>query len=775
MPLSDQARIAAERDRPRIVALWQALCALKSTVSFMNTGAHPDDEISAMLAVLRFRDGIDTSYACSTRGEGGQNDIGTETEFALGTLRTAEMEAACDRLDLRMYWLSQGPDDTIFDFGFSKSGDETLAKWGRDRTLSRFVDIIRTERPDIICPTFLDVPGQHGHHRAMTQAAHEVIDLAANPDFAGSALPVWQVKKMYLPAWSGAGQAYDDDLPPPPATITISGSGKDPVTGWRFARIGQQSRMMHATQAMGRWVPQGEETDFPLHLARSNVAGPDEGFASGLPQTLRDLDAPGLAAVQDACDAALAAFPDAAAVLRNASKALMDLRRATETCPADIRHKLTRKDEQLSRVIQLAAGVDARAFLHDDILHPGDSTTWTGEFSADTGVLDLTPRVPGGWSAQDGSITLDTNTAISDPYPSTYLPNQPNAPCIDVAWTVHGVTAAASVPFEVPPVVLPQRSAALQPDADIINLAQSDRSVVIGVSDIAPTGATPELRVPDGWTVQNSEGGFVVSAPADVSPGLYDLALTLDGQDASSLRHIRRAHIAPRALVRPAKAQVRVIDAALPAGQVGYIGGGNDRVCLWLEHMGVKVTDLSGADLTDAVLARCDTLVIGIFSMKFRPGLAEAMPRIHDWVRAGGTLITLYHRPWDNWDPDTTAPFRLEIGQPSLRWRVTDEDAAITVLAPDHALLNHPNQISDADWAGWHKERGLYFAKSWDPAYTPLIAMNDPGEAPLKGALLVADVGQGRHVHTSLILHHQMEKLTAGAFRLMANLLAKRN
>jgi hypothetical protein len=650
-----------------------------------------------------------------------------------------------------------------------------MGKWDRDRTLARFVDILRTEKPDIICPTFLDIPGQHGHHRAMTEAAHLVMDLCADPTYQDSTLPPWQVSKLYLPAWSGAGQAYDDDLPPPSATITIPASGKDPVTGWSFAHIGQQSRALHATQAMGRWVPAGEETDFPLHLAYSCVAGPDHGLASGLAQTLRDLDVPGLSVVQDACDAALAAFPDTAAVLEHACEALRALRLAAKACPPEIAHKLARKEEQLARVIQLAAGVDVRVALQEDVLHPGDSTTLVSEATSDFGEVTLSPRLPQGWLVKGAAVTLDADVAISDPYPAVYLPGQAFGPGVDVAVTIDGLAATIGVPFEVPPVVLPQRSAAMSPETEVINLAHDRRFVVINVGDIAPTSAQLGLQVPDGWTVHERQGGLTVAAPDDVSPGLYDLVLMLDGQEASSVRHIRRDHIAPRVLVRPAITQVRVVDVALPDVQVGYIGGGNDRVGAWLDRIGVAVTDLSDIALTDAALGACDTLVVGIFAMKFRPGLAAAMPRIHDWVRAGGTLVTLYHRPWDNWDPDTTAPYRLEIGQPSLRWRVTDEAAAVTVLAPDHALLHQPNRIGEADWADWDKERGLYFAKDWDAAYTPLIAMNDAGETPLKGALLAADVGRGRHVHTALILHHQMGKLTPGAFRLMANLLAKRN
>ena len=126
--------------------------SFESVVRFMNTGAHPDDETSAMLAALAIRDGINLSFACSTRGEGGQNDIGTESGADLGALRSREMERACAVLSMRMYWLSEIADDSIIDFGFSKSGIETINKWGRDRMMSRFVEIVRTERPDIICP-----------------------------------------------------------------------------------------------------------------------------------------------------------------------------------------------------------------------------------------------------------------------------------------------------------------------------------------------------------------------------------------------------------------------------------------------------------------------------------------------------------------------------------------------------------------------------------------------------------------------------------------------
>lgn len=781
MPLTDQARIADERLTPHIVELWRALAPLQTVVSFMSTGAHPDDEVSAMLAAIVFRDGVDISYACSTRGEGGQNDIGTEASQALGVLRTAEMERACDILNLRMYWHSETPDDTIFDFGFSKSGVETLGKWGKARTLKRFVDIIRMERPDIICPTFLDVPGQHGHHRAMTEAAHLVMDLAADPDFTDSDFAPWQVKKLYLTAWSGAGQAYDDDLPPPPATLVIKADDIEPVTGWSFARIGQQSRAFHRTQAMGRWVPAGEEENFPLHLADTRVAGPDHDLSSGLAKTLADIDAPeisdALNNAQNHIDLARKSFPNNLKIIDDACSALTHLRDAIARCPDalqdEVMHKLRRKEEQLSHLIKVAAQVEAIARVDDDTLYLGSMTGLSiekREGFADS--ISVQPILPDGWNYADGKIRISEQADISDPYPSIYLPHIPSEPYLAVEINLKEIAVQSSSKLEIQPNVVPKLSARISPAVDIINTQSERRDFKVNVDGVENEDTKLGLVVPKGWSVNASDFGFDVSAPQDVAAGLYELSLTLDGVEAQSVRSINYPHIAPRSLSRPATVAVRVIDTKLPRSRVGYIGGGNDRVDHWLAQMGVDVTSLTNADLqSDQALANYDSIIVGIFAMKFRDGLLEQMPRLHKWCENGGNLVTLYHRPWDNWNPDTVPPKHLKIGQPSLRWRVTDENADVEVLQPAHAIFNSPNTISSDDWDGWHKERGLYFAMEWDASYIPLLSMNDPDEQPLLGSMLTAKIGNGRHTHTSLILHHQMENLTPGAFNIMANLL----
>lgn len=786
MPTFDQMRIGHDRAHPRLLELWWALCPLKTVVRFMQTGAHPDDETSGMLAALTFRDGINISYACSTRGEGGQNDIGTESGSDLGALRTREMERACDVLGMRMHWHSTHSDDTITDFGFSKSGQETLGLWGYDRTMLRFVEIIRTERPDIICPTFLDVPGQHGHHRAMTEAAHAVMAAAADPD-GPSDLPPWQVKKLYLPAWSGAGQAYDDDLPPPAATLTVVGTDREPMTGWNWNRIGQQSRTYHRTQGMGRWIPSGAGQDWQLHLALSHTNGPDDFIWSGMARTLGDMAthpaahpiSASLVSAQASIDAAIAGFPDFVTIADNTINAHQHIQSALEICPKelvhDFAHRLDQKLGQLGHVLRLALGVDVRARTASAFVDLGGSVKFLTEIDAGAAAsADVSLELPKGWCADQDILTVAAGSAPSDPYRAFYDPIVPETPRLLVTMVKDDAAVTIPVRFETEPVVLARERVTLSPAAVVLNTNTPRRTIRLSVSDVSPQNAKIELDLPSGWTAQHLDTAYTITVPQDVAAGSYQIKAIINGKLAESVRMIEHDHIGPTAHARPACVSVRVLDVNLARGKVGYIGAGNDRVGAWLAAMGADVTPVADHELSsETVLANYTAIVVGIFAMRFRPGLTDAMPVLHRWVEAGGTLVTLYHRPWDNWDPDKIPPRRLEIGKPSLRWRVTDETAKVTQLI-DHPILATPNLIGGSDWDGWVKERGLYFAKSWDQAYEPLLSLSDPEEDPLTGALLVADIGMGRHIHTSLILHHQMENLVPGAFRLMANFIAPR-
>ncbi len=792
MRLTDLDRLNRQRAHPRITELWLALQPLRSCISFMNSGAHPDDETSPMLAALALREGVKLSHACSTRGEGGQNALGLETGKDLGVVRTREMERAAKVLNMSQYWLSQNPADSIFDFGFSKSGEETLEHWGEERVLKRFVQILRQERPDIVCPTFLDVPGQHGHHRAMTRSAFRAVELAADSAaFPELGLDIWQVKKVYLPAWSGAGDAYDDDEAPPLETARVDASGGDEVLGADYGQIGQWSRAFHRTQGMGTWVTRGQKSVWPLNLAwaANGVSGPEPEIFEGLPKTLAELaafaDAPELSDLlgkaQGELNMMLGAFPDDKNIRRHGAAALGLVREALEKCPdaakGEVLHRLEAKVRQIAKVLALAAGIDWRVAVAEPELRPGEKAGLTLNLFAPDLNIKAETIAPSGWKIgkwREGSCEISVGEGIApgNAYPDTWFPDRANGEVyVRMSWKEQGETVFLDIDLEEQLFVLPSHSATLEPLAALANLA-APKSIEISASRLAPETAVPELTTPDGWSVTRSDSQFKLSPAPDLKAGFYEFGLQLDGQPAQSISRMGYEHTGPLMRVEPSIARVRVLDVKLPQAKIAYIGGGSDRSDYWLKALGMDITSLGEEALEKTDFAEFDSVLVGVFAFRTRAALNRRLTALHNWVRNGGNLVTLYHRPWDNWDPLCTIPARIEIGRPSLRWRVTDENAKVTHLAPEHRLLTTPNLIGDKDWSGWKKERGLYFASAWDDVYVPLLSMADRQENPLEGALLSARIGSGRHTHTSLILHHQMEQLVPGAFCIMANLLA---
>ena len=784
--LTSRERLRRQAANPHLVALHNALGRLGSPLTAMNTGAHPDDEHNGMLASLRHQYGMRIVVACSTRGEGGQNILGPERVGALGVLRSREMEEAARVIDADIAWLGHGPDDPVHDFGFSKSGPDTLARWGEDRTIERLVRAYRQFRPDIVIPTFLDVPGQHGHHRAMTQAAETALALAADPaafpEHADEGLLPWRVAKYYLPAWSGGGNGYyDDEVPPPAATTTIVAHSPDAATGLPYDRLGEVSRANHASQNMGHWRHPGAQS-WALHL----VGGAAEAdIMTGLPARLADLAEPGeLVQADAAMAAAVAAFPNGPAILKHLIAARAAIRtaesRLTEAARALHGHRLTRKCAEIDAAMALAANINVLASLSAADVAPGASFNLNVEI--EPGLADSIEIEPVTGSLLDPVATRK----VTEPKTVLSLSVRPDAPVGNafaphwlslggngaISLLVHADIASERISFAVdteePLQVAPRHALQLAPEALILPLPAQGRHGIALKPEIDPTLLT--LPTPPGLTLERSGAELALVAGPELRAGRHSLPVTVDGQPAHVVTPVAYPHIGRTRFVRPLTLDVLALDLTLPRSRVGYVGGGSDRVGQWLARMGADPVILD-AEALAGPLSGLDTIVVGIFAYGTRPDLAAANLRLRDWVAAGGHLVTLYHRPSDGWDPDATPPRRLVIGSPSLRWRVTNPVAPVTMLLPDHPLLAGPNRITADDFAGWDKERGLYFASDWDKAYEPLLSMSDAGEVPLLGSLVSAPIGSGRHTHTSLVLHHQLDRLVPGAFRLMANLL----
>jgi hypothetical protein len=229
-------------------------------------------------------------------------------------------------------------------------------------------------------------------------------------------------------------------------------------------------------------------------------------------------------------------------------------------------------------------------------------------------------------------------------------------------------------------------------------------------------------------------------------------------------------HITPQRLYGRAMLTLSAVEVVRPAGaQVGYVLGTADGGAEALRQLDIPVTRLDPDALATTDLSRFTTLVLGPRALESHPAVAAAAPRLLAWAAGGGSLVLQYGAQ-DMGRFAGALPFPLQWTRPAAR--VTREEAPVTALAPRHPLLTAPNRIGPADWDGWVQERATYMPSTIDPRYTALLAMQDPGEAPQRGALLTAPVGRGRFTYVSLALFRQLPAGVPGAARLLANLVA---
>ena len=796
--------IIRQEQRQPLRQLYMWLKSLQSTLIFMQTGAHPDDETSRMLASLSLGDGMHVVYVNAVRGQGGQNALGPERGDALGYLRTEELFEAMRVIRADIAWLAETPDDPIRDFGFSKSGEQTFEHWGREHTLRQMVKMVRLFKPDIMIPTFLDVPGQHGHHRAVTKTTIAAFDDAADETkFSDLDLAAWQVNTLYLPAWGGGGGSYDDEVPPPNATHEIGTGVFDEVLGGTYAQIGEWSRACHATQGMGRYVDE-EEQPVPLHQLRTaSGEAIQTDLTRDVPENLAALadycqDEKGREAAnqaQQAADDALAAFPNGEAVLTalcNFQSTLAILEKSVS--PQHV-HRVHLKMRQAGRAACEAAALQFHFDVNPSVPVVGQpaeaSLSWHVTDPANAPVISAKMKVPGqitcGPFVKSGNggrrQSMTANLDIS-------------GPPIDAMTGWHGVMVnPASIHAEVkvkiakmefvtqlcPDMVFstsPINTGQITPHRALLRLGQdSSIDVQLQLDGIQKPVNDAHLILPKGWKLDLTAGQSDtklhgrVTVPSSAQQGNYQIGAKVTDQEVYSSQSLSYPHIRPQTRFAMASANIALVDTASLNGlRIGWIDGGVDEAHHWAGLLGAEIIQLDDNRLITGDFGGLDVIVAGVFAGSTRP-LNRSMQHIRPWIERGGHFVSQYHRSIDNWDKMLSAPLRLQPGSPSIRWRVTDATAPVRMLQRDHPLLSSPNRIMDEDFDGWVKERGLYFASEWDPLYVPLLAMSDADEVPLEGGLLAARIGAGSHVHCALNLFYQMDNMVVGAFRLFTNLL----
>ena len=798
--------------------LHELLDRLNTVGTVLMLGAHPDDENTAVMAYFARGLHLRTVYFSATRGEGGQNRIGTEQGPLMGVIRTHELLEA-RRID-------GGEQDfaTVVDFGYTKTPEEALSVWGEETLLRDMVRSIRMIRPDVIVARFPPRPGSggHGHHTAVGWTGPVAFMAAADPQqFPELGLPAWQAERYYynVPTFS---RRMEQQAAQQSGRLRVELGGYDPVLGKSYAEIAGESRSMHRSQAMGASQRKGSVPAFFQYVAGSEAS--DDLF-DGIDTTWGRVA--GAAKVAESLALARERYRpgqpgETLAHLLDAYRALKPL------AGPDVVHKRA----ELARAIELAAGiwVDASADRWDAVAggaidvtarvlwRAGPAWKWTGtslEGVASSALGGAVLLEPNQVAEQSATVTVSGDACYSQPH---WLPAQrpPDAECADLGYapgpapvlravfrfeTPTGVAIEFEKPVTYrwvdpslgersrPLAVVPPVTVAFARENRIFTDSDTTEVAVRLASMQGPANASVALSAPDGWAVsperkdvrferrgQELTALFELTPPNAASGGELSAAVTVDGRTIrSGMRTIEYGHIPSTPVFPRAAMRVERIDVELLAREIGYVMGAGDKIPDALRELGASVTLLSAEDLAAGDLERFDAVVAGIRALNTRPDLLAARERVLEYVENGGTLVVQYNtasfrRGGPGGGPSTTlGPYPMT----ASRLRVTDEHAEVGFPAgADHRLLSVPNRITEDDFEGWVQERGLYFMSDWDERYDAVLACSDEGESPLAGGMLYARYGKGAYVFTGYSWFRQLPAGVPGAFRIFANLIS---
>ena len=210
------------------------------------------------------------------------------------------------------------------------------------------------------------------------------------------------------------------------------------------------------------------------------------------------------------------------------------------------------------------------------------------------------------------------------------------------------------------------------------------------------------------------------------------------------------------------------IDLKIAGKKIGYVPGAGDKVAEILTQLGYQVTILDRPSLASANLATFDAIITGVRAYNTNEWMNDYYERLMTYVKNGGNLIIQYNTSNNIGQVRARiGPFNFDIS----RSRITDENAKVTTIVPNHKVLNFPNKITGKDFEGWIQERSIYQAANWDTSLQPILSMADPNEAATEGSLLIGKYGKGYFTYTGVVFFRELPAAVPGAFRLMANLI----
>ena len=723
--------------------------------SVLYVAAHPDDENTRFLAYMARERQYRTGYLAMTRGDGGQNLIGDEQGVEIGLIRTQELLAA-RRVDGAEQFFTRA-----YDFGYSKSTEEALRLWDKEKILSDAVWVIRNFRPDIIVTRFPeDNRAGHGHHSASAVIAREAFVAAADParfteQFKYGVGP-WKAKRILWNTYSfGSTNTTSEDQ------FKLDLGDYLPLLGKSIGELSAEGRSKHRSQGFGSASSRGAAMEYFVHTLGDKA---QKDLMDGVVDSWDRIA--GAASLKSKINALIAGYdmnePSTSLSL------LVEVRKELSVIKDEYWKKI--KSAEVDHLIQMCAGIHVEALSDRQLVKQGDSIKLNLAVINRSSVNTELKAIEVNGKHIDVGVSLKKNinwatnysipaiSEISQPY---WLVNEMNKGNFNVYDQY-----LIGKPENKPPFLV---KVTLKIAGEILHY---EFPVSYRVVDPAKGEFFHPVSILPAKTVSSAPPPIIVNSTSKLKESDKNSNTKNNVTAPPVLRKIDYEHIP--SIVYFKKGDQLVISAEIKTSgkKIGYIIGAGDRVPEMIRLMGYEVTELSKADIFEERLAQFDAIVLGVRAYNVHDWLVQKNDILMSYVRNGGNMVVQYNTN-NYFGPLNTGigpkPFNINRG------RVTDEEAEVVILDDKDPLMNYPNKITAQDFSGWVQERGIYFADGFDKDYKPLLAMHDKGEADLKGSLIVCQEGKGRFIYTGLVFFRQLPAGVPGAFRLFANLISNPN
>jgi len=787
-----------------------ALKKLDVLGSVLYIAAHPDDENTAVISYLAKEKLLRTGYLSLTRGDGGQNLIGPEQSEQLGVVRTQELLEARKRDGGEQFFTR------AIDFGYSKSSDETFEFWDKEKILSDVVWVVRKFRPDIIITRFPATgEGGHGHHTASAILALEAFDLANDPTAFPEQLKyvsVWQPRRVFWNAWLPALQNANIDL----SRIPSLNLGEfNSLLGKSYTEVSAFSRSMHKSQGFGASGVRNNLLNY-FTLLKGDSVGND--MFEGIDLSWNRIE--GGNEIHTLIQKTINEFDDdnPPASVEN----LFLIYDRISNLKDDYWKKI--KLKEVKEIIRSCAGIWIEAISDNEFVSVGDTLKVKASIvnrsnldfilnEIDLSFLNNQKQFSdnlkiGEIKSYSYNLYIPNNTLISQPYwlkenhsvgmftinnqELIGLPEEKSKLNCEfvVGYKNHSINFSLPIYYRITDPVDGEvyKSVVITPpvtvnfDKEIYFLSdKNEKEIKVTLQAFKNAGTGKLILISNsGWNVEPSEIDFkfdrinqkkdfyikVIPSDNNSNSELSAQLLVDDKTYENSLVRIEYKHILPQTIFYEAKSKLELFDFEKDGvNKIGYIVGSGDMIPDFLTDLGFDVILMDDKHISSNNLSQFDVIITGIRAYNTRENLAAFHKELVKYVEAGGTLISQYNTTGDLITQPGVLPLKLS------RDRVTDENSEVEILNNSHQVFNKPFKITKEDFNNWIQERGLYFPNEWDKSYEALLSMNDKGETPKEGSLLITKYGKGTFVYTGLSFFREIPAGVEGAIKLFINLL----